>query len=109
MVKKLPSYRSDQPFHERMGHRYERDRLDLIDPRVRVSSRANDGNEIMGRGQLRCYRRCESAQKWRRRQRRGGQPSTSVAEYGWVASPVKAGLRPPPPAADGLDCAFRRS
>src|SRR5215471_14851731 len=31
------------------------------------------------------------------------QPSTSVAEYGWVASPVKAGLRPPPSAADGLD------
>ena len=32
-----------------------------------------------------------------------GQPSTSVAEYGWMTSPVKAGLRPPPPAADGLD------
>ena len=31
------------------------------------------------------------------------QPSTSVAEYGWVAGPVKAGLRPPPSAADGLD------
>jgi hypothetical protein len=31
------------------------------------------------------------------------QPSTSVAEYGGVASPVKAGLRPPPSAADGLD------
>ena len=31
------------------------------------------------------------------------QPSTSVAEYGWVASPVKAGLRPPPSAAEGLD------
>src|SRR5207344_1215714 len=30
-------------------------------------------------------------------------PSTSVAEYGSVASPVKAGLRPPPSAADGLD------
>jgi hypothetical protein len=26
-----------------------------------------------------------------------------VSEYGWVASPVKAGLRPPPTAADGLD------
>ena len=33
------------------------------------------------------------------------QPSTSVAEYGWMASPVKAGLRPPPSAADGLDSA----
>ena len=52
-----------------------------------------------------CYRRRKSAQRWRRKQRRGGQPSTSVAEYGWVASPVKAGLRPPPPAADGLDTA----
>ena len=31
------------------------------------------------------------------------QPSTSVDEYGWVVSPVKAALRPPPPAADGLD------
>jgi hypothetical protein len=50
-----------------------------------------------------CYRRRESAQRWRRKQRRGGQPSTSVAEYGWLADPVKAGLRPPPPAADGLD------
>jgi hypothetical protein len=36
-------------------------------------------------------------------QPRAGQPSTSVAKYGWVASPVKAGLRPPPPAAEGLD------
>ncbi|MGA7454644.1 MAG: hypothetical protein WBW73_26470, partial [Rhodoplanes sp.] len=45
------------------------------------------------------------AHRWRRKQRRGGQPSTSVVEYGWVASPVKAGLRPPPPAADGLDTA----
>jgi hypothetical protein len=32
-----------------------------------------------------------------------GQPSTSVAEYGRVRTPVKAGLRPPPPAAGGLD------
>jgi hypothetical protein len=31
VVKKLPSYRPDQPFHERMGHRYEGDRLDLFD------------------------------------------------------------------------------
>jgi hypothetical protein len=31
VVKKLSSYRPDQPFHERMGHRYERDRLDLLD------------------------------------------------------------------------------
>src|SRR5215831_2435065 len=31
VVKKLPSYRPDQPFHERMGHRYERDRLNLLD------------------------------------------------------------------------------
>ncbi len=30
-VKKLPSYRPDQPFHERMGHGHERDRLDLFD------------------------------------------------------------------------------
>ena len=52
-----------------------------------------------------CYRRRESAHRWRRKQRRGGQPSTSVVEYGWVTSPVKAGLRPPPPAADGLDTA----
>ena len=53
----------------------------------------------------RCYRRRKSAHRWRRKQRRGGQPSTSVVEYGWVASPVKAGLRPPPPATDGLDTA----
>src|SRR5262249_42580262 len=31
VVKKLPSYRPDQPFHERMRHRYVRDRLDLFD------------------------------------------------------------------------------
>ena len=31
VVKKLPSYRADHPFHERMGHRYEGDRLDLLD------------------------------------------------------------------------------
>jgi hypothetical protein len=50
-----------------------------------------------------CYRRCESAQRWRTQRSRRGQPSTSVAESGWMTSPVKAGLRPPPPAADGLD------
>jgi hypothetical protein len=31
VVKKLPSYHPDQPFHERMRHRYERDRLALLD------------------------------------------------------------------------------
>src|SRR5262249_15429354 len=31
VVKKLPSYRPDQPFHERMRYRHERDRLDLFD------------------------------------------------------------------------------
>ena len=31
VVKKLPSYRPDQPFHKRMGHGYVRDRLDLFD------------------------------------------------------------------------------
>src|SRR5262245_34905037 len=31
VVKKLPAYRPDQPFHKRMGHRYVRDRLDLFD------------------------------------------------------------------------------
>src|SRR5439155_13174179 len=31
VIKKLPSYRPDQPFHERMGHGYVRDRLDLFD------------------------------------------------------------------------------
>ena len=31
VVKKLPPYRPDQPFHKRMGHRYEGDRLDLFD------------------------------------------------------------------------------
>jgi hypothetical protein len=31
VIKKLPSNRSDQPFHERMGHGYVRGRLDLID------------------------------------------------------------------------------
>ena len=31
VVKKLPPYRPDQPFHERMGHGYVRDRLDLFD------------------------------------------------------------------------------
>src|SRR3982074_2076559 len=30
-VKKLRWYRPDQPFHERMGHGYVRDRLDLFD------------------------------------------------------------------------------
>ena len=29
VVKKFPSYRSDQPFHKRMGYGYEGDRLDL--------------------------------------------------------------------------------
>jgi hypothetical protein len=36
-------------------------------------------------------------------QLRGGQPPTLVAQYGWMASPVKAGLRRPPSAADGLE------
>src|SRR5262245_52180938 len=31
VVKKLPAYRPDQPFHKRMGLRYVRDRLDLFD------------------------------------------------------------------------------
>ena len=31
------------------------------------------------------------------------EPSTSAAECGWLAGPVKAGLRPPPSAAYGLD------
>ena len=31
VVKKLSSDRPDQPFHERMGYRYERDRLELFD------------------------------------------------------------------------------
>src|SRR5262245_39677075 len=31
LVKKLPAYRPDQPFHKRMGHRYVRHRLDLFD------------------------------------------------------------------------------
>ena len=31
VVKKLPPYRPDQPFHKRMGHGYVRDRLDLCD------------------------------------------------------------------------------
>ena len=31
VVKILPSNRPDQLFHERMGHRYVRDRLDLFD------------------------------------------------------------------------------
>lgn len=31
VIKKLSSNRSDQPFYERMGHRYRRDRLDLVD------------------------------------------------------------------------------
>src|SRR5215813_4194901 len=31
VVKKLPSYRPDQPLHERLGHGYERNRLDLFD------------------------------------------------------------------------------
>src|SRR6202521_4262620 len=50
-----------------------------------------------------CCRRCETIQNMATKRTSGSQPSTSVAEYGWVASPVKAGLRPPPPAADGLD------
>ena len=55
----------------------------------------------------RCYRRCESAQRWRTQRSRRGQPSTSAAESGWMTSPVKAGLWPPPPAADDLDGACR--
>src|SRR5271157_506695 len=35
------------------------------------------------------------------------QPSTSVAEYCRAASPINACLRPPPPAARGLDRACR--
>ena len=31
VIKKFPSYRSDQPFDERMGHEYVWDRLDLFD------------------------------------------------------------------------------
>jgi hypothetical protein len=31
VIKKLPPYCPDQPFHERMGHGYVRDRLDLLD------------------------------------------------------------------------------
>src|SRR5450755_3012179 len=31
VIKKLPAYRPNQPFHERMGHGYVRDRLDLYD------------------------------------------------------------------------------
>ena len=31
VIKKLPSDRPDQPFHERMGHGCVRDRLDLFD------------------------------------------------------------------------------
>src|SRR5262249_31479416 len=31
VVKNLPSYRSDQPFHKRMRHGYEGSRLDLFD------------------------------------------------------------------------------
>src|ERR1700726_294358 len=34
-----------------------------------------------------CYRRRESAHRWRRTQPRGGQPSTTVAEHGRVATP----------------------
>ena len=30
VIKKLPSNRPDQPFHERMGYGYVRDRLDLF-------------------------------------------------------------------------------
>ena len=30
VIKKLPSYRPDQPFRERMGHRHVLDRLDLF-------------------------------------------------------------------------------
>ena len=31
LVKKLPAYRPDQPFHKRMRHGYVRGRLDLFD------------------------------------------------------------------------------
>jgi hypothetical protein len=40
---------------------------------------------------------------WRRKGRARASRRPRLAEYGWVASPVKAGLRPPPPAANGLD------
>ena len=31
VIKKLASYRPNQPFHKRMGHRHVRHRLDLFD------------------------------------------------------------------------------
>jgi hypothetical protein len=31
LVKKLPSYRADQPFHKRMENGYARERFDLFD------------------------------------------------------------------------------
>ena len=40
---------------------------------------------------------------WRRKGRARASRRPRLAEYGWVTSPVKAGLRPPPPAANGLD------
>jgi hypothetical protein len=39
----------------------------------------------------------------------GGQPSTSVVEHGPTASAIKAGLWPPPSAAEDLDGACRPS
>src|SRR5271155_4234751 len=39
----------------------------------------------------------------------GAPPSTWWAEYGLVANPVKAGLRPPPSAAIGLDRAYHEA
>ena len=52
-----------------------------------------------------CYRRRVSAQSWRRKPHRDGWPTTVVAKDGRVATSINAGLRPPPPAAYGVDSA----
>src|SRR6516225_2126347 len=70
----------------------------------RHSSSAPITGELAGRftGLSNVMRCCTAARFWDTRLS-CCQPSASVAEYGWVAGPVKAGLRPPPSAADGLD------
>jgi Protein of unknown function (DUF1214) len=54
-----------------------------------------------------CWRRRESAEKWRRKP--SPRPAVGLGGRGWSGArrPVKAGLRPPPSATVGLDRASR--
>jgi hypothetical protein len=54
VIKKLSSYRPDQPFHEWMGHGYVRNRLDLLDIEyAQVGERGGSENLCPSRMSLR--------------------------------------------------------